>query len=130
MIRHSDTSGPKVILTSTYLCQVVRHTDFLQLCRFKIAFAKYGNGPKSNRKIAEFIGNGVHPNHVAYFKSQLRKNKTYNDTTIQEAPSPVVTTPPGDQSPSTSPTQGNSGDSHNSSPTLGYQSLQDTTTLQ
>ncbi len=43
--------------------------------RFKCAFEKYGNGPKSNRKIAESIGNGVHPNHVAYLKLQFRRKK-------------------------------------------------------
>jgi len=44
-----------------------------EVLRFKDAFKKYGNGPTSNRKIAEYIGNGVHPNHVAYFKQQYKK---------------------------------------------------------
>jgi len=44
-----------------------------EVLRFKEAFSKYGNGPTSNRKIAEYIGNGVHPNHVAFFKQQYKK---------------------------------------------------------
>jgi hypothetical protein len=43
--------------------------------RFKIGFAKFGNGPRSNRRIADFIGNGVHPSHVVYLKQVLRRKK-------------------------------------------------------
>jgi len=41
--------------------------------RFKEAFKMYSYGPTSNRKIAEYIGGDVHPNHVAYFKHQYNK---------------------------------------------------------
>jgi len=41
--------------------------------KFKVAFRKYGYGPTSNKKIADYIGNGIHPNHVAYFKQRIRK---------------------------------------------------------
>jgi len=54
-----------------------------EVLRFKEAFQKYGNGPTSNRKIAEYIGNGVHPNHVAYFKQQYKK-KLREDSLQQE----------------------------------------------
>ncbi|KAL6076184.1 hypothetical protein QOT17_003090 [Balamuthia mandrillaris] len=41
--------------------------------RFKVAFKKYGYGPTSNRKIANYIGGNVHPNHVSYFKHQYKR---------------------------------------------------------
>ncbi len=41
--------------------------------KFKIAFKKYGYGPTSNRKIAEYIGEDIHPNHVAYYKHRYKK---------------------------------------------------------
>jgi len=43
--------------------------------RFNEAFKTLGNSPRSNRQIAALIGNGVHPNHVAYFKMQMRKKQ-------------------------------------------------------
>ena len=40
---------------------------------FFIAFEKFGNSPTANRSIAKFMGKEVHPRHVVYFKSLLRK---------------------------------------------------------
>jgi len=45
-----------------------------QVKKFFEAFKIYGYGPTSNRKIAEYIGGGIHPNHVAYFKFLQRQN--------------------------------------------------------
>jgi len=44
-----------------------------ELARFELAYKKYGNGPTSNKKIAAYIGTGVHPNNVAFLKQQHRK---------------------------------------------------------
>eukprot|EP01087_Luapelamoeba_hula_P015629 TRINITY_DN4697_c0_g2_i6.p1 TRINITY_DN4697_c0_g2~~TRINITY_DN4697_c0_g2_i6.p1 ORF type:complete len:158 (+),score=54.91 TRINITY_DN4697_c0_g2_i6:194-667(+) len=43
--------------------------------KFGEALAIYGYGPTANRKIAEYIGNGIHPNHVAHYKLQCRRQK-------------------------------------------------------
>jgi len=52
--------------------------------KFKQAHQKFGPGPKRNKQIAEFIGNGVHPNHVAFLKQQLKKQKITNTETNEK----------------------------------------------
>jgi len=54
--------------------------------KFFDAHQKLGYGPRSNKKIAQHMGHGVHPNHVAYFKMQMRKHMK---TTPSLSPSSV-----------------------------------------
>jgi hypothetical protein len=44
--------------------------DFI---RFKEAFRRFGYAPTANRQIAEYVGKGMHPNHIQYFKRALKQ---------------------------------------------------------
>lgn len=43
------------------------------LRRLKEAFLRFGYAPSANRHIADFIGKGMHTNHIQYFKRALRQ---------------------------------------------------------
>eukprot|EP01090_Pellita_catalonica_P020841 TRINITY_DN7637_c0_g1_i1.p1 TRINITY_DN7637_c0_g1~~TRINITY_DN7637_c0_g1_i1.p1 ORF type:complete len:535 (-),score=154.23 TRINITY_DN7637_c0_g1_i1:45-1649(-) len=75
---HSDAQKEKRV----YRNEEIRVWTEEEVARFKEAFKKHGYQPTSNRKIAEFVGNGIHPKQVAYFKhkytreqKRLRKQK-------------------------------------------------------
>jgi len=54
----------------------VRHKWTPQdLERFKFAYERSGSDAQSNRRIANFIGNGVSVHHVAYLKNQIKKTE-------------------------------------------------------
>eukprot|EP01103_Thecamoeba_quadrilineata_P016574 TRINITY_DN556_c0_g1_i4.p1 TRINITY_DN556_c0_g1~~TRINITY_DN556_c0_g1_i4.p1 ORF type:complete len:244 (-),score=25.29 TRINITY_DN556_c0_g1_i4:177-908(-) len=61
--------------------------------KFHEAYRTYGNGPKSNKQIAQTIGKGVHPNHVAHFKQYLRKKKRLERKKMEASP---LTSPEAD----------------------------------
>lgn len=58
---------------------VWKREDFI---RFKEAFRRFGYAPTANRQIAEYVGKGMHPNHIQYFKRALKQRLGGN--TIRE----------------------------------------------
>lgn len=54
--------------------------------RFKEAFRRFGYAPTANRQIAEYVGKGMHPNHIQYFKRALKQRLGGNIREIIESP--------------------------------------------
>lgn len=52
------------------------------LKKFRIAFQKFGYAASANRKIAEYLGSNVLPNHVSFLKAMLRRK--FNKMSIDE----------------------------------------------
>jgi len=58
--------------------------------KFHEAYKKYGHsGPNNNRKIAEFIGNDVHPRHVSFLKMQIHREEKKRKLNHGEYSKPV-----------------------------------------